>query len=168
MKKSTLNVVIVFLVLLCLVSCTDNTNNKDAGIWVRLEEGKSIDGYLLIDNHIYGGEFDYVKDLKGIPPLEGVDIKTFEVCKGSGYARDKNYVYYPIRILACDGEDYGYLCYVEYIVKTNYFYGLFSIYANPRTFRYIGDGYAVDGSTLFYRGKKVDKGHRPKRPMEAI
>lgn len=158
-------VVIVILASFYLVSCTDNSNYKDVGIWVKLEEGKSIDGYILNNNHIYGGEFDYVKDLKGIPPLEGVDIKTFEVCKGSGYARDKNHVYYPIRILACDGEGYGYLCYVEYIVKTNYFYGLVSIYANPHSFKYIGNGYAVDGSTMYYRGRKLDKVSKARRAM---
>lgn len=79
-------------------------------------------------------------------PLTDVDISTFEVCKGSGgYAKDKNRVYYPIVVTCVDGYEYS-GCYFEEYVITG---------ADPDTFKYLGDGYAVDRNNMYRYGEIV-------------
>lgn len=117
---------------------------EDRGEWVKLHKSHKINGYLRVDDKIYGGDFG-ISDIKYATPLKDVDPESFEVCKNSDYARDKNHVYYPIWVKCYDGETWGICEYVEYIVKG----------ASPKSFKYIGKEYGVDGYTMYYRGEKT-------------
>jgi len=140
------------LLLLLFSSCfsKNHIEIEDNGNWVKLEDGKSIDGYTRAGNLIYGG---YLDILAYFEPMSEVDVQTFEVCVGSGYARDKKHVYYPLWEVCEDGEDYGGCYFKEYIVKK----------AKPKTFKYLKDGYAIDKNYLFYNGKKINNAiHKPR------
>ena len=98
---------------------------------------------------------DTLSDIDKVSPLDGVDVASFEVCKNTEYARDNNRVYYPIHAVAIDGENFGYTYFKEYVLKKEYLFGLFSVDVNPNSFKYIGDGYAVDGKIMFRYGQRV-------------
>ena len=124
------------------------------GNWVRPQEDCPIDGYILHQGRVYGCFLDDIKDIAMVEPLECVDVESFEICIGTGYARDKHRVYYPILVISADGEDFGYSYFKEYVVKKSLF-GFISVNANPSRLKYVKEGYAVDGHTLFLRGKEV-------------
>lgn len=127
---------------------------EDKGTWIRLQEDCPQDGYILHKGQIYGCYLDDLKDISRVSPMEDVDIATFEVCKGTGYARDKRKVYYPLWVICADGADFGYSYFNEYVVKKKLF-GLITLDVNPHHFKYIANGYAVDGHTMFYRGEEI-------------
>ena len=108
--------------------------------YVVLSEGESIDGYTKQGNQIFGGEIDC-----NINPLKGVDIQSFQVLPGTKYSRDKNRVYYPIKVTCKDYEDCG-VCYYDSVEVKN---------ANPAKFEYLGKGYAKDSNYVFYRGRII-------------
>jgi hypothetical protein len=106
--------------------------------WLNLTDSNTLDGYSAINKNIFHGG-------PGSPPLKGVDFDSFQVLSGNNYARDKNRVYYPISEVCVDSLRFGY-CYAnEYIVKG----------AKPKSFRYLGKGYATDGKLVFFRGVLV-------------
>lgn len=118
----------------------------DKGEWMPLD---NIDGegcYVKYNDSIYGLEIFNYEFCKYYNALPEVDVKTFKVCKGSGYAKDCKNVYYPLCMECEDRSDFPGACYVtEYIIKE----------ADPESFKYLGDGYAVDKRNMYYEGKKV-------------
>ena len=139
------------LFLLTLTSCSGQTNYfepkgvidktkklADKNVWTSLNDKERIDGYTKIGDSIFGGEIAC-----NIKPLKDIDVKTFKVLAGTKYAKDKNYVYYPIEIICKDYKDCG-VCYYSKIVLQN---------ANSATFQYLGKDYATDGKLVFFRGK---------------
>lgn len=122
---------------------TDITDKLVAGEvhWTPLKNKERIDGYTRINNAIYGGEIDC-----NISPLKDVDANSFEAFPGSFYGIDKNRVYYPIMKNCVDYEDCGVCYYKDYVVEG----------ANPKSFKYLGKDYAVDGSKVYYRGKILE------------
>ena len=146
---------IIAIICICFFVFYKQDRFEDKGIWVKLSEDIPEGGYLLHNNYVYGCYLDTLSDIDKIPPLKGVDVSTFEVCKGTEYARDKNRVYYPVRTISIDGEDFGYTYFEEYILKKEYLYGLLSDDANPKSFKYIGEGYAIDGNIMFRYGKRI-------------
>ena len=135
---------IIFIIGLFFVSCHQSPI-EDQGAWRKLERNEKIGLYLRVGNRIYGGSF-YIKDTIHITPLKDVDASTFEICEGTEYARDKNHVYYPIRIMCTDGEDWGGCYFEEYIVDG----------ASPESFIYIKDDYGVDGYRMYNRGERIE------------
>ncbi len=149
----------IYLMTFCCfvltVSCADRSQNiRDRGMWIRLEEGRDCDGYALIGNKVYGVFLGLPQDYSLFDPLQGVDIPSFEVCKGSGYAKDRNHVYYPIRITCEDGliedsdggeREYGGCYFQEYVIEGS----------DPATFNYLGNGYAVDKANMYLNGKII-------------
>lgn len=142
--------------LVIITACSSNTQNiADRGVWVQLENGQECDGYISMDNKIYGVFLGLPQDYKLFDPLADVDFLTFEVCKGSGYAKDVAHVYYPLRVICEDGliededgnseREYGGCYFQEYIIEGS----------DPSTFKYIGDGYAVDKANMYHHGKKI-------------
>ena len=105
--------------------------------WIEPQEGESINGYTRIGNCIYGGD----ANASQAQPLK-VDINSFEVCRGSGYARDIKHVYYPI---AKEYDEDGKCRFTEYVVK-----GM-----NPEKFLYVGNGYAIAGKKMYYKGHRI-------------
>ncbi len=153
--KKTFRVLFVLFIII-LISCfllIDGSTVEDKGCWVGLKEGESIDGYTRSGNLIFGG---YLDSLVYYPSMSKVDVQTFEVCVGSGYARDKKRVFYPIKITCIDAMIYGGCYFEEYIVKS----------ANPKSFKYLYDGYAIDGKKMYRHGKKIkwQKGVLKKQP----
>lgn len=126
---------------------------KDIGDWIVLKDSMNIDSYWRFKDSVYGADemdvYNY-HDLCFLEPLK-VDAKNIEVCKGSGYARDKEHVYYPYRKIFVDYDYYpdGLLFhgpfFDKYLIKN----------AHPSTFKYIGNGYGVDGRRMFYNGEEI-------------
>jgi len=147
---------IVGIICICIFVLYKHNQNhyEDKGVWIKLSENIPEGGYILHNNYIYGCYLDTLIDIKRVSPLEGVDVSSFEVCKGTDYARDKNRVYYPILIIAVDGEDFGYSYFKEYVLRKDCLFGLFSIDVDPKSFKYLGDGFATDGNTMFRYGQK--------------
>lgn len=137
---------ILLFSLLC--SCTRYPSDlREDGEWKHLEEFEGNDWYFRAENHIYGLQLypDRTKYYWAIDPLQNVDVETFMVCSGSDYAKDKRYVYYPIALEAFDGDLIGGYQMWKYIVKG----------ADPKTFKYIGDGYGVDWLNMYFEGIKI-------------
>jgi len=108
--------------------------------WTPIRNDEKIDGYTRIGDSIYGGEIAC-----NISPLKGIDIETFKVYPGTKYAKDKNHVYFPLKINCVDYEDCG-VCYYSTIIIDG---------ANPSTFKYLGNDYATDGKKVFFRGNLI-------------
>ena len=148
MMKLTTILTFIFLVL---TSCNGQTKYfQPTGIidktkeyaqkkeWVSLGDKEQIDGYTRIGDSIFGGEI--ACDIK---PLKNVDAKSFQILVGTGYAKDKNCVYYPINTSCIDYSDCG-VCFFEQILVKN---------ANPLSFKYLGKDYATDWKLVFFRGQ---------------
>jgi len=158
-----INYITILSLTIMVFSCRNTIEVECKCTWVKLEEDETIAGYIRSGNLIYGGWV--LNPLDSFPPLSNADIQTFEVCIGRSYAsldefmtaerqrwsmtrlyaRDKNRVYYPIMILCEDGIYHGGCFFEEYVV----------IGANPKTFKYLGEGYGIDGKRLFHRGVRV-------------
>lgn len=166
--------IIIFILLILSTSCINK--NKDSlqyetsnevGVWVSVNDTTYTSSYYLIEDSIYAGSIDLlnqspreffldcIKNYPGFaPPLTDVDIKSFEVNINQDmapYARDKNKVYYQTATLngieMFFDDDYGGgVIYSEDISING---------ADPKTFKYIGKGYAVDKSNMYYRGEKI-------------
>ena len=142
---------IIRQILLCTildlgaVSCSKYREFKSIGKWKSLCNNESVGMYTRIGNKIYGGNATGIAINKLTSPLNGVDVESFKVCIGSDYAKDKNHVYYPIRMMCSDADTYGGCFFVEYIVKD----------VSSENFKYIGNQYGTDGYVLVQYGKKV-------------
>lgn len=118
----------------------------DNGEWVILDYGKQIGNYRNKMGEIYWGNFYPDEYNYYYPPFKGVDIESFMVCKDSpDYAKDKNRVYYPVDIYCIDGTRYGGSYALKYILKG----------ADSKTFKYIGNRYAVDSMHMYYDGFEI-------------
>jgi len=73
-----------------------NKNNR----WISINHKEKVDEYTRIDSVIYCGEIAC-----NFPPMEGIDISTFEVLPGTNYARNKNNIFYPLTIICADFTD---------------------------------------------------------------
>lgn len=135
--------------------CTDNPV-ADNGEWIpislcRDESGMCSSGtYTLYDNHIYCVYLDESCFKCGwsytdFEPMYGVDIKSFEIEKNSSYAKDRSRVYYPIGLIYADGLYFGYNYSKWYTIAG----------ADVKSFRYLGEEYAVDKNNMYYEGLPV-------------
>jgi hypothetical protein len=145
MKRTIFELALVFSIF--FISCSDRSASfEDQGVWIKLKNGEDCDGYLRKDNDIYGLNLPDKNDYHYFDPLTDVDITTFEVCKGSGgYAKDKNRVYYPIVVTCEDAYEYSGCYFEEYVIEG----------ADPVTFKYLGDGYAVDKNNMYRYGEMI-------------
>lgn len=136
----------VIIIAIIVFSCTDRSANvNDKGEWIRLTNGQECDWYIQKDNVIYGIEISDTAWLRYYEPLEDVDIYSFEVCKGSGYAKDNHHVYYPLEVTCEDGYEFSACYFAKYIIRE----------ADPQTFKHIGNGYAVDHNNMFFEGEVI-------------
>lgn len=147
-----------FSVLLCTwlitLSCTHSGYEDviDNGKWRLLDDEEREGWYLRVNNKIYGcDEIDIKCCIKYYSPLKGIHINTFKVAKDCDYAKDKNHVYYPLHVRCEDSieeseDGCGDACYfIEYVIKD----------ADPKTFKYLGDEYAVDKRHMYYQGIQI-------------
>lgn len=112
----------------------------DYQCWVKLNEKEKIDEYIKINGRIYCGGIGC-----GAEPMEGVDMDSFCAIPNSKYAKDKEYVYYPLSIICFSGLSCGRCFCEDYIIDS----------ASPNTFQYLGNGYAKDGEKVFFRGEII-------------
>lgn len=106
--------------------------------WEKLNNQERIGDFTRIDSVIFCGEI-----YCDVDPMKNVDVNTFQVIPRANYAKDKNFVYYPISLSCIDYFDCG-VCYCdEYVIKN----------ANPNSFKYLGKDYATDEDLVFFRGK---------------
>lgn len=150
MKTQMKWIAILYVAILTLafsaLSCSNKSANVfDKGTWIKLENGQESDGYVLVGNEIYGLYISNIDDCHYFDPLKEVDIPSFVVCKGSGYAKDNKHVYYPLSVTCEEGTEFSGCYFEDYIVED----------ADPDTFKYIGNGYAVDHNNMFYEGKVI-------------
>ena len=156
-----LNVGIGFALLSCgrQVSEQENANQEevqepeqeerlpvvDNGEWVKLDYGENIGNYRNKMGEIYWSNYTPEEYNYYYPPFKGVDVESFRVCKGSRYAKDNKRVYYPVEIFCTDGMHSGGSHATKYVVKG----------ADPATFKYIGNDYAVDSLHMYRNGKEI-------------
>jgi len=120
----------------------------DSSQWVSLGNDERIGDFTRIDDKVFCGEL-WCGDVN--KPLQEVDLSTFEVLLGNfyatgSYARDENYVYYPLETYCVDFEDCG-VCYcTKYIIQD----------ADPRTFKYLSKDYSTDGNIVFHKGEIME------------
>lgn len=138
------------LLLVTLVSCTNKEVPADfvgQGEWKSLDNLEYHDYYVKFQDHIYGvdlgtsiqTEYMWYDTLK-------VDTSTFEYNTASDYTKDKNKVYYPITVECIESDVYLGACVLrEYVVEG----------ADPETFRYIGDEYAIDKDNMYFKGVRI-------------
>ena len=154
----------------------------ETGNWVNISNAPLDCGYLLHNNKIYGvgitasvedidwdlfwTEFlrsqfdtlyyrvngkvvDFTIEDNTAHPIKYVDIPSFLVNTnedGELYAKDKNYVYYPLDMYIFDYYDYYDISFEGDIRIPG---------ADPKSFKYIGKGYAVDKNNMYYKGEKI-------------
>lgn len=127
---------------------------RDIGLWKEIGENTRCGRYYRYNGSIYvmailsdeetGYNPDFFEDslFKIVEPVPDVDIESFRICQGTRYAMDKNSVYYPV-----DG----------YRISRNPNIELFRYVriedADRQSFKYIGDGYAIDNNNMYYNGK---------------
>lgn len=78
-----------------------------------------------------------------------VEIATFMVSKDVDYAKDGKNVYYPIDVWCVDFDDQS-DCYGGSYIKRCIMYG-----ADPQSFKYLGDGYAIDKHHMYKNGERI-------------
>jgi len=82
-----------------------------------------------------------------IPAIKNADVKTFLICKNSYYSKDKNHVYYSIEMFDDIMEDV--VAYTESDARV-------VCNADPNTFTYLGEGFAVDNINMDFMGEPID------------
>lgn len=169
---------LLILMMILLSSCTHNGNSKitndkpdqnnrisnieDNGEWIEIGKLKKSNGfYLSKQGLIYGLDIYGIDDISTEYytesyieerfPISYADANTFKVCINADdepYAKDDKKVYYAYLngIMFVDGED----------MSGEIYLGDLSIReADAKTFKYLGDGYAVDKNHMYLKGEKI-------------
>ena len=107
-----------------------------------------IDNYYCDGNDIYWSNAEYTNPSND-PFIYEADAETFMIAVGTGYAKDKNHVYYPRYPLRNSDVIYQYMprlsrCPVDIVYN-----------ANPETFQCLGWGFATDGDHMYFEGREI-------------
>jgi hypothetical protein len=121
-------------------AATESESINTASGWITLQEDQTMDGYYRKNGKIYCGGTPC-----GDESMSGVDVSSFQVYPGSGYAKDMNAVYYPILLMSDHYTDCATMICVKYVVEG----------AQPSSFKYLEKDYALDGNTVYYRGEII-------------
>ena len=108
---------------------------------------RRVDNYYRVDKKIYWSDAECYSSTND-PAVENADAETFQIAFGTGYAKDKNHVYYPLAPYITD-ELYEYMPNLSKS-PVGIVHG-----ANPETFRCLGYGFATDGNLMFYNGEQI-------------
>lgn len=165
MKIITKITLLSFFVLI-LNGCSSHNISKikDNGEWVDIQSAPLTCGYILHDNKIYGIPFDdveaydeerfWIEDIGMTKLLDMADPATFKVNikekDEQPYAKDKNHVYCPENLSYLEFEEGTSCPYSETYVGRIVIPG-----ADPDTFKYLGDGYAVDKNNMYKYGRII-------------
>lgn len=141
--KKILEISIAIILAVLFPNCAGRHSVEDIpdnGNWVRIGCNYESVGPYLRDDDLF-----FVM-LEGKTQINEADAETFRVCADSYYAKDINYVYYPSIILIANRT-------IDHI--TYYFLDG----ADAGTFKYIGNGYAVDKNNMYHDGKIIKWNH---------
>jgi len=127
----------------------------DVGEWLNVKDSIRRDSngnyyfrvYELVHNTTLASEGD------GWGPGPVVNINTFKICKGTKYAKDWKRVYYGIECVGLELRKGRFRDNPEglrFITD-----GLIIDGCSPYTFKYIGDGYAIDHKHMYRYGKRI-------------
>ena len=153
----------LILIMLFITSCKkyDTSGIKDNGEWVSIYDAPVSSQYILHNNKVYGLGFvnndsipwDFFVTDPTPEPIDYIDIPTLYInikdhfC---GYAKDKNYVYSSaLNYIHCDGDS-------DLIIFAEFYGDIRIPGADPKTFKYLGDGYAVDKNGMYSCGEKIE------------
>lgn len=163
----TIPIAISILFVFISNGCTshDSSQVQDNGKWVSIYDAPITCGYILHDNKIYGliidmeenydenmFENEYIDDALLI---EDADIPTFEVNLISdyyqtSYAKDKKHVYCPVEMEFIEWDVGVKMPYSTILTGDIILPG-----ADPKTFKYLGGGYAFDKKHMYWIDKII-------------
>ncbi|WP_301710682.1 DKNYY domain-containing protein, partial [uncultured Duncaniella sp.] len=150
-KKRIADLLMALSGIMLLCGCSKGFDDVGQGKWLRIKDTTNISCYYLINDSLFVttlsddasiSDYEFVSNCRELLiRIEDIDLNTFEVNDFNDgylpYARDKNKVYYPY----CGTID----CYSALDFGGEVFSGDISVRgADPNSFRYIGEGYAVD------------------------
>lgn len=116
MRNLFIRYLIIFLsVFVSIISCSNSTDlgpgslgdDPELKSWKPLSDMDTVDSYIRRDSLIYCGDSEHPWAI-----IEEADTNSFEVSPGSHYARDSNYVYYPIET-TCLPDDTATVCFCQ-------------------------------------------------------
>lgn len=147
-KVIVINMVVIGFTILMLFNYIAESSVlehiEDNGEWIPIDT-IDIDYYWKRRDSVYWDN-QLVEFRKYTPAIKEADVNSFVICKGEFYSKDKNHVYYPFYqfdLMLDDrvGRDVSEVR----IIKD----------ANPKTFKVIGEGFAVDGSKMYFMGENI-------------
>ncbi|MCX2739778.1 DKNYY domain-containing protein [Pontibacter anaerobius] len=118
----------------------ESQTTNTASDWIALQEDQAMDGYYRKNGKIYCGGTPC-----GDESMSGVDVGSFQVYPGSGYAKDMNAVYYPILLMSDHYTNCATMICAEYVVEG----------AQPSSFKYLERDYALDENAVYYSGEII-------------
>jgi hypothetical protein len=120
----------------------------DSGDWEPLKTGEHHYCFTLYNDSIWGGYVDSYYTYKALRYCPFVDKGSLRVSRSSGYAKDKNHVYYPLGVdyLSEPGDSD---CPMSVGMRVT---RCIIEEADPATFKVIGNGYAIDSRYMYYEG----------------
>ena len=153
----------LILIMLFITGCKkyDTSGIKDNGEWVSIYDAPVSSQYILHNNKVYGLGFvnkdsipwDEVWSYPHPYPVDYIDIRSLYInvddtwCK---YAKDGRYVYCSaIHYTFCDGDS-------DLIIFAEFYGDIRIPGADPKTFKYLGDGYAVDKNGMYSCGERIE------------
>lgn len=157
MAKYYYLIIICIISISCFYSCGRPKNPsynliEDKGEWLVIKD--SIKRYKNGNYLFRVYELDSLHTVQDLDPYGGgpeIHVPSFRICKGTLYAKDWRRVYYGMGCVGLtlkrekDNQN----------VKTFATLGWIIPDCSPHTFKYIGDGYAIDHENMYLNGKKI-------------
>lgn len=155
-------VLLILCVIFFVLKTCINKPILEKGKWVNIKDAPISCGYILKDSLIYGVQIPKAEENswtdslinsldEWLTPIAYVDVESFMVNINDDeeqfYAKDNNNVYYPVEMILYDGYSPYSATFEGDIIIPN---------ADPKTFKYLGEGYAVDKNSMYYYGGKID------------
>ena len=154
---------LILLIIIFIAGCKryDTSGIKDNGEWVSIYEAPVTSEYILHNDKVYGlglvnkDSIPWDEVWASYPiPIDYVDIKTLYINiindTWFNYAKDDKYVYCPaIGYVFCDGDS-------DLIIYSEFYGDIRVPGADPKTFKYLGDGYAVDKNGMYSKGHQIE------------
>ena len=137
---------LICFILLCAISCTSKLPVFDNGDWVKMQNEDLNGSYFMRNDSIFIGFVHWWDQQLRLINLKRVDLNTFEICDSSDYARDCNNIYYPLMDSRFEKDSSD----IKIVIVEKYITG-----ADPKSFRYIGNGYGADKRHMYRFGKRI-------------
>ncbi|MDE5554488.1 MAG: DKNYY domain-containing protein, partial [Muribaculaceae bacterium] len=137
----------------------DTSGINDNGEWVSIYDAPISCNYILYNDSVYGICFEDIDSINwdtfwndsNFYPIDFIDVKTLFININDNqcnYAKDAKYVYCPTCYWCHDAE-------VALPFSQTFHGNIIIPGADPKTFKYLGDGYAVDKNGMYSCGEKI-------------